>query len=194
MAQLTDRRAALASAFAIGGTTLEFDVAEPAGAPCASAYWPDQFDLICSVWAPSLASGFPKSSLTPPANQSHFSSRPTPARGAYHDRLLRGVGCGGRGSVGRVRRSQGGFPVSVGRRADDRRFNALFKTLHGRTWPCEAMRKVAAYGKAVWSWHPLLVSSSWMCCRSPTGPRSAHGPRTTVTRGIRRRGEHEISR
>src|ERR1700748_152648 len=46
--------------------------------------------------------------------------RPTPIEGAYHDRLLRGVGCGGRGRRRRVKRSQGGFPVS-GRRAHDER-------------------------------------------------------------------------
>jgi hypothetical protein len=47
-------------------------------------------------------------------------SRPT--RGAYRDRHGRGVGCGGRGSVGRVTRSQGGlWPVSDRRHADERR-------------------------------------------------------------------------
>ena len=48
-------------------------------------------------------------------------------------------------------------------RADDRRFNAFFKVLGGRTWPFGAMMKVAADGKAVWSWHPLLVSSRRWC-------------------------------
>jgi hypothetical protein len=57
-------------------------------------------------------------------------------------------------------------------RQDDRRFNAFFKTSSGSTWPQEAMVKVAAYGKAVWSWHPLLVSSLWMYA-SPTGFRCA---------------------
>jgi hypothetical protein len=50
-----------------------------------------------------------------------------------------------------------------------------------------------ADGKAVWFWHPLLVLNSRRRA-SPTGLRQAFNPRMTVTRRIRRRGEHEISR
>ena len=50
-----------------------------------------------------------------------------------------------------------------------------------------------AYGKAVWSWHPLLVSS-WRRFFEPNWARSAANPSATVTRRIRRRGEHGISR
>ena len=51
----------------------------------------------------------------------------------------------------------------------------------------------AAYGKTVWSWHPLLVSSCrWRDRFRPD--RSAIKPAVTVTRRIRRRGEHGISR
>jgi hypothetical protein len=53
--------------------------------------------------------------------------------------------------------------------------------------------EVAADGKAVWSWHPLLVSS-WRRQVGPTGLRQNLNPPMTVTRRIRRRGEHEISR
>jgi len=49
-----------------------------------------------------------------------------------------GTGCGGRGSVGLKRNRRAGYPVSGSRHADD---------------------SVEAYGKTVWSWHPLLVSS-----------------------------------
>jgi hypothetical protein len=50
-----------------------------------------------------------------------------------------------------------------------------------------------AYGEAVWFWHALLVLNS----RRPVGPTGlgqTFNPRMTVTRRIRRRGEHEISR
>jgi len=50
-----------------------------------------------------------------------------------------------------------------------------------------------ADGKAVWSWHPLLVLNLWRRV-GPTGLRQPFNPRMTVTRRIRRRGEREISR
>jgi hypothetical protein len=50
-----------------------------------------------------------------------------------------------------------------------------------------------ADGKAVWSWHPLLVLNPRRRV-GPTGLRQTLNPRMTVTRRIRRRGEHEISR
>jgi hypothetical protein len=54
-------------------------------------------------------------------------------------------------------------------------------------------RRVAAYGKTVWSWHPLLVSNRRRCCE-PNRARQNLNPPMTVTRRIRRRGEHGISR
>jgi hypothetical protein len=68
------------------------------------------------------------------------SRHPTPTQGAFRDRHERGEGSGGRGSVGRV---------SVAGRADE----ACERSTGVPT------NDVAAYGKAVWSWHPLLVSS-----------------------------------
>src|SRR6267143_3808216 len=53
--------------------------------------------------------------------------------------------------------------------------------------------RVAAYGKSVWFWHPLLVSS-WRRRVDPTGFRQSFNPSATVTRRIRRRGERAISR
>src|SRR3981189_3349152 len=50
---------------------------------------------------------------------------------------------------------------------------------------------VVADGEAVWSWHPLLVSSWWRHV-GPTGLRQTLNPLMTVTRRIRRRGEQEI--
>ena len=58
-------------------------------------------------------------------------------RGVGH-RRERWAGCGGRGSVGHELKSQGGSPVSD----DGMQTNGA-----------------EAYGKTVWSWHPLLVSS-----------------------------------
>ena len=50
-----------------------------------------------------------------------------------------------------------------------------------------------AYGKTVWSWHPLLVSSCrWLIRSNRIG--MAIKPAATVTRRIRRRGERGISR
>src|SRR5437762_12595439 len=57
----------------------------------------------------------------------------------------------------------------------------------------KVLAEVAAYGKAVWSWHPLLVLS-WRRRVGPTGLQQTFNPSTTVTRRIRRRGERGISR
>ena len=51
-----------------------------------------------------------------------------------------------------------------------------------------------AYGKTVWSWHPLLVPSLAETRRAQPGLDQIVNPQTTVTRRIRRRGEHGISR
>jgi len=51
---------------------------------------------------------------------------------------------------------------------------------------------IATYSKAVWSWHPLLVSSRRRCCE-PNRARKAVNSPMTVTRRIRRRGERGIS-
>ena len=61
-----------------------------------------------------------------------------PSRGADRDRHGRGVGCGGRGSVRRVK-------MFAGR---------LFVSGHGAQDV-----GAEAYGKTVWSWHPWLMSS-----------------------------------
>ena len=50
-----------------------------------------------------------------------------------------------------------------------------------------------AYGKTVWSWHPLLVSSRRRCV-DPTGFRQSFNPPATEARRIRLRGELGISR
>src|SRR6266702_4471715 len=57
----------------------------------------------------------------------------------------------------------------------------------------QVLIEVAAYGKAVWSWHPLLVSS-WRRRVGPTGLQQTINSPTTVTRRIRRRGERGIRR
>ena len=49
-----------------------------------------------------------------------------------------------------------------------------------------------AYGKSVWSWHPLLVSSRRRCV-GPTGRGHVVNSPMTVARRIRRRGERVIS-
>jgi hypothetical protein len=57
---------------------------------------------------------------------------------------------------------------------------------------CETIGALAD-GKAVWFWHPLLVLNSRRLSR-PDRAQTNLNPRMTVTRRIRRRGEHEISR
>jgi hypothetical protein len=65
------------------------------------------------------------------------------------------------------------------------------RSVSGR--PARQTNGADAYGKTVWSWHPLLVSSRRRCCE-PNRARKTFNPLTTVTRRIRRRGEHGISR
>jgi len=48
-----------------------------------------------------------------------------------------------------------------------------------------------AYGKTVWSWHPLLVSSQRRHV-GPTGRGRVSNPLMMVTRRIRRQGERGI--
>src|SRR5713226_9732276 len=86
----------------------------------------------------------------------------------------RGAGCGGREGVRRAM-------AIAGRDEPRERFAA-----------CETIGALAD-GKAVWSWHPLLVLNSRRRV-GPTGLVQTFNPRMTVTRRIRRRGEHEISR
>jgi hypothetical protein len=56
-------------------------------------------------------------------------------------------------------RSQGGFRERLCSAQDERRFNASARISADCTRTVEGLVEVAAYGKAVWSWHPLLVSS-----------------------------------
>ena len=71
-----------------------------------------RYQVICpsGCFASSLISDFPKNISVPTHPKSDlelYASHPT--RGAYHDRHGRGEGCGGRGSVGRAMRAQGGL-------------------------------------------------------------------------------------
>jgi len=51
----------------------------------------------------------------------------------------------------------------------------------------------AAYGEVVWFWHPWLMSSQRRRV-GPTGLKTNLNPLVTVTKGIRRREEREVSR
>jgi hypothetical protein len=76
-------------------------------------------------------------------NQWPISGHPVPTRGAVARRHERGMGCGGRESVGAQMRSQGGLNLVSDWQA--RRTNDAM--------PGEASwrRRVVAYGKTVWS-------------------------------------------
>ena len=113
-----------------------------------------------------------------------------PARGADRDRHERGMGCGGRGSVGRASLFAGRSSVSEQRCAGR---TALLpappKLRRKRTKPGEApWRRRVAYGKTVWSRRPLLAPSP----RRQVGLNRAQARPsirvTTVTRRIRLRG------
>jgi hypothetical protein len=107
------------------------------------------------------------------ANHRYRFAHPVPQEGRIMIVADVGMGCGGRGSVARKTESQGG---SSRERVQMRKTN-----------------NAAAYGKTVWSWHPLLVSS-WRRRVVPTGCEHVANSSTTVTRRIRRRGEQGISR
>jgi hypothetical protein len=106
----------------------------------------------------------PKSALSIPPSH--------PSRGADRDRHGRGVGCGGRGSVRRVK-------MFAGR---------LFVSGHGAQDV-----GAEAYGKTVWFWHPWLVSSCRWRMRS-NRIACAIKPAAMEARGIRLQGELGISR
>ena len=96
-----------------------------------------------------------------------------PAEGRIARRHERGTGCGGRESVGASSWSQGGIA---------RERCLARKTNDG-----------SAYGKTVWSRHPLLVPSLRRFCW-PDRVWQNLNLLATVTRRIRRRGERGISR
>jgi hypothetical protein len=106
----------------------------------------NQINAICPVQ--SCQQKYSASS-TPQISDKTTPSRP--GRGALAIVTNVGAGCGGRGSVGRVVVFSGRALVRERtQRADDR-----------RQMPGEASwrSRGAAYGKTVWFWHPLLVSS-----------------------------------
>ena len=112
--------------------------------------------------------------FTETPNQRLISGHPVPTRGAVARRHERGMGCGGRESVGAQVRSQGGLNlVSDCRRARRTTFERTAK-------PC---------GPDTRCWCQVGGGYS-----SPTGVEQPQHPPTTVTRRIRRRGEHGISR
>ena len=89
-------------------------------------------------------------------------SRPIPTRqeGRIASRHGRGMGCGGRSSVGAMRWSQGSASCERSTRAQTDGASTpppkLRPAAHGGA---NRLVEVAAYGEVVWSWHPLLMSS-----------------------------------
>src|SRR4029453_15267502 len=87
--------------------------------------------------------------------------------------------------------------TTAGRDAVDARASGA-QAIAGRDEPRERnaackMIGALAYGEAVSFWHPLLVSS-WRRRNQARPGLISLNPLATVTRRIRRRGEHEISR
>jgi len=104
------------------------------------------FNLICPVQSGAQKESVfwtPQISPTTPAILSR-------KRGVSRSSRTLGQGCGGRESAARAMRSQGGLSGSRERSRARKTSGAI------------------AYGKAVWSWHPLLVSS-WWWFSNPTG-------------------------
>ena len=104
------------------------------------------------------------------------------------------MGCGGRGSVGRAGMFAGRLSVSDRQRVDERRLKPPPELRPVANGQSNGLVKEAAYGKTVWSWHPLLVSNRRRFSRSPTGSRKTVNSPMTEARGIRLRGELGISR
>jgi hypothetical protein len=100
--------------------------------------------------------------------------RPVPARGAVARRHERGMGCGGRESVGAQWRSQGGLNLVSDLQARRR------TTFERTAKPC---------GPDTRCW--CQVGGDRL---QPDRVEPSQNPPTTVTRRIRRRGEHGISR
>jgi hypothetical protein len=114
--------------------------------------------LMLSVQShPKKYSGFRHPQISATNTASH------PSRGALAIVTNVGVRCGGRGSVGRERdrgaKSFGLRERSAGAQ-DERRCSPASQKLRRRcTIRRSTWRGRVAYGKTVWSWHPLLVSS-----------------------------------
>ena len=127
-------------------------------------------NLLTRVSSPFLK----KSRFSADPNQFLEVSPSRPERGALAIVTNVGMGCGGRGSVGRVMKSQGGLRLVSDRRARRR-------TMKSRTVkPC---------GPGTRCW--CQVGGGFA---SPTGSGKTVNPPMTVTRRIRRRGERGISR
>ena len=109
-----------------------------------------------------------------PSGKSKVKSRPSrPARGAYRDRHGRRV----RDAVAAA------MPCAQDVcRAD--------VSVSEHSAPDES---IAADGKTVWSWRPLLASSRRRSCEALPGFAWAFNPAATEARGIRLRGERDIS-
>ena len=113
--------------------------------------------------------------FTPTPNQWLKVVHPVPARGAYRDRHERGAGCGGRESVGAQTRSQGGLNLVSDGKA--RRTNDVSSVRQNRVVLT-----------------PVAGAKSAVIIQARPGLNDRLHPPTTVTRRIRRRGEHGISR
>ena len=101
------------------------------------------------------------------------SPRPFPARGALRGRHERGMGCGGRGSVGAKRSSQGGFPVSD---RPARRRTALQRLRQDFGWQHMAGRSVGG-GRCVRRSRVVLASvADAKPCGGETGPTGSRSP------------------
>ena len=106
-------------------------------------------------------------------NQFYKRRRLIPHEGRFAIVTNVGMGCGGRGSVGRATESQGGFGCE---RSGARRRTALMRTAKPRG---PGTRCWCQVGGGFWS---------------PTGFRKTANSPTTVTKRIRRRGEREGNR
>jgi len=122
------------------------------------------------------------------------SPHPVPKRGALAIVTNVGMGCGGRGSVGRVIAIAGRFYVSDhaarGRTALQRLRQDFGPAARGRRrdwWRLLRTAKPCGPGTRCWC-------QAGGGCSNPTGFRSTVNSLATVTRRIRRRGEHGISR
>ena len=126
-----------------------------------------------SVSTKNLSSPRAKNISLSPSGKSALPARAVPpGKRGGRDRHERGMGCGGRGSVGAQVCSQGGFRE----RATARRTNGAGCVRQNRVVPTPVAGAKLRGGEVI------------------QPDRSAIKPAATVTRRIRRRGEHGISR
>jgi hypothetical protein len=170
----------------VSGFVMDVSIADEGKTPGERASFPAEFQGIA---APSPTSACVARRANHALARSSAASKNISLGASGKSTLEVSPSCPERGALAIV--------TNVGRDAVDAAASArkaIAGRIHTRERSAGAQTNGAdAYGKTVWFWHPLLVSSCRWRDRSDR-IRFPIKPAATVTRGIRRRGEHGISR